>query len=363
LPFALLVSPRLAQPRVHSTLPARPETCLITRSMAGAASAQFSSFLQASPVFDHPSALNDKFAIMSPHAYPELQDMKVQAQYRRNANIGSLCGCIFIPWLMFCGMSAAQCFWIRYTHPRAVHFVWIFCLAIILCVAATLARALMQKNQPGGIDVGKAKWLGFAVVLLLVAFVAGLLTGDSNYWTNFQQFYEGENLQYYANVDPTQYRGNQLMDAGRILFAEGAALNLNMAMGFKNLDWYCIAPIAMSGTANASYDFWAVGLNCCGSQGADYQCGEFNNPKARSGLRLMRDDHRPFFRLAAMQAEAKYNIAVAHPIFFYWMEDPLTEAYAYRDDGVKRYIVGVFVFFALDVFFSTVALIFFSKVG
>lgn len=59
-----------------------------------------------------------------------------------------------------------------------------------------------------------------------------------------------------------------------------------------------MAPIVNGNAALATYDFWAVGLNCCSGVSSDFRCGEFNNQHARSGLRLMRDDQRPFYRQA-----------------------------------------------------------------
>jgi len=263
-----------------------------------------------------------------------------------------LCSCIFLPWLMFCVISAAQCFWLRYSAPGAVHLVLVICAVAVLAVVHRAVRS-------GGDD---AEWLWFLAALLLAAFAAGIEVGDMNYISNLQPYYDSLNLQYYADVDPSKFRGNQLMDAGRVLFANGSALDLGKAMGFKNFDWYCVAPIAQAGVANATQDFWAVGVNCCGSEGKSFTCGEFSNPKAKSGLRLMRDDQRPFFRLAVQQAEALHKLKAPHPLFFHWMEEPQNEVASYRDDGVKCYNIGMFLSLAINLFLVVVAVpIFLAK--
>jgi len=155
------------------------------------------------------------------------------------------------------------------------------------------------------------------------------------------------------------------MDAGRISFSEGSKLDLSRSMGFKNLDLYCVAPIVSGNDPKhiASYDFWAVGLNCCSGSRADFHCGEFNNPRAAAGLRLMRDDQRAFYRLAVQQAEAAYNIKSHHPLFFIWMHDPIAAVAAYMDEGYKYYLLGIFAHFIFQLFLVACACMIFSKMG
>ena len=75
-----------------------------------------------------------------------------------------------------------------------------------------------------------------------------------------------------------------------------------------------------------TYDFWAIGMDCCSVNAADFHCGaglgwilsvrperakgqartggEVGNFKAHSGLRLLDDRQRSFYRLAVEQAGA-----------------------------------------------------------
>lgn len=153
---------------------------------------------------------------------------------------------------------------------------------------------------------------------ILMAMLIGFMWGDHIHTRFIRPYDDLVNLNNYPSVHPGQYTGQQLMDAGQIDFVAGSHLDLSKSIGFKNEDIYCVAPIVGPGqnAGNATtYDFWAVGTNCCSGHAADYHCGEFNNPSAHKGLRLMRDDTRNFFRLAVQEATAAYNIEAKPPSF------------------------------------------------
>mmetsp|Transcript_17244 Transcript_17244/g.37233 ORF Transcript_17244/g.37233 Transcript_17244/m.37233 type:complete len:291 (+) Transcript_17244:106-978(+) len=261
---------------------------------------------------------------------------------KRRINLVAIVMNVFVPWLAFCVMYAMVSFSFHYQHPS-----WTWLLVVVGYIGVAILAVVTWRTKLRDRD---PTWYGYAVLALFFAVTFSFIFGDMNFWYNMQPFYDIENLNTYPNVDPSVDRGQQRMDAGRAYFTQGAKVDVSKSMGFKNLDIYCVAPIVKTGVKPDTYDFWAVGTNCCSGNSPDFRCGQYANPRARSGLRLMRDDQRPFFRLAVQQAEAAFRITAAHPLFFYWMQDPVAEMNSYRDEGFKYYLLGIFTFFSLNLF-------------
>jgi hypothetical protein len=280
---------------------------------------------------------------------------------RKRMNIAGICVSLFLPWILFTAIYAVMSFEVHYKQPALTLFINALGLVVVLTSGGMAFNA--WKNQCHGSAERDPTWFIFLFITCLVAWLLGIAAGDANFWTNMQPYYDIINLNTYPSVDPSKMRGQQLMDAGRIIFSEGSQLDLKKSMGFKNLDTYCVAPVGKGNDPLATYDFWAVGLNCCSGNSADFHCGEFNNPKASAGLRLMNDGQRAFYRLAVQQAEAAYNIKAVHPLFFHWMQDPIAEMNAYQDDGLKYFLLGMFAHFAGQLFLVVIATIALSKMG
>lgn len=285
---------------------------------------------------------------------------------RQRMNLVSIFQCLILPWVLYCLMYAVMSFRIHYMRPWLC-YVCVGCgFVTVLVTAGLAARTAMKKLQP---DQDRApNWFIFLFLTMLIAWIAGIVLGDLNFWTNLQPYYDYTNLNEYTGVNPAQMTGQQLMDAGRIDFTNSSEIDLRRSMGFKNLDVYCVAPITIRGAGGtllplASYDFWAVGLGCCSGNAADFHCGHYNNPKAHSGLRLLHDEQRPFFRLAVQQAESAYAIKATHPLFFYWAEDPSTEMESFRDEGYKYYFLGMVIHFVWQILCVGLAAAGFSRLG
>lgn len=270
---------------------------------------------------------------------------------------------LFVPMVLFAAVYAARTFSLRCSSPNLTSLFVALCLGVVV-VCALLAVEATARRLRGEIKRSPAWWL-FLAFTCAGAWILGLVLGNANFYSNTQPWCDLSDLSVYPAVDPASASGRQLMDAGRVEFLKGSKLDLDHTMAFKNKDQFCVAPIVgESGfKAGAEIDFWAVGLNCCSGTATDFHCGEYGNANARSGLRLMREDQRSFYRLAVQQAEAAYGVKAPHPLFFFWLEDYNEEMDLYQEDALKFFGLGVLCFFALQVVLVLIAQVTFSKLG
>jgi len=273
---------------------------------------------------------------------------------RRRLNFFGICVCTFLPWFIFLGVYGALCFDLHYNYPALAWFIVAVGGIISVGAAASALNEQKQERDP--------QWWFFGAVACSIAVVSASICGDLNFRWNLSRYYDINNLQVYEDVKPSLDRGQGLMDAGKVYFAAGTVLDATRSVGFMNGDLFCVAPIIDSSATMTNYDFWAVGKNCCADR-ADFRCGEYANPRARNGLRLMIDEDRPFYRLAVQEAEAVFNMSSRHPLFFYWMQDPLGAQNAYRDDGYKYFLIGVFTHFGFNLLCVLGATMGFAKLG
>lgn len=270
-------------------------------------------------------------------------------QSAKRYNLLSICFNLWLPWFLFIALFAVMSFRIHYDSSS---FAWM--LVMVGCgipvLASLLALRALQTNRDH-------MWYAYAAAACFVSVGVAVFFGGLNFKYNMRPFYQIQTLNMYPDVSPAREKGFQLMDAGRVYFAQGTGIDMTRAMGFRNNELYCVAPITIGNGKLASYDFWAVGVNCCSGVSSDFRCGDYNKPNARAGLRLMRDDQRPFYRLAVQQAEAAYGIHSTHPLFFHWMEDPIDEVNTYQESGFQYFILGTFAYLIFTCF-SVISVIF-----
>merc|ERR1711865_1302884 len=98
------------------------------------------------------------------------------------------------------------------------------------------------------------------------------------------------------------------------------------------------------------------GQDCCAPSGGNFQCGAINSDRARSGLRMLRDDQRPFYQLAVEQWSARVGLPAKHPVFFYWVEDPVASVDLLVDQTDNLFSMNVVLFLFGNTCFSLLIL-------
>eukprot|EP00440_Ansanella_granifera_P050623 gb/GFBE01054868.1/.p1 GENE.gb/GFBE01054868.1/~~gb/GFBE01054868.1/.p1 ORF type:complete len:327 (+),score=66.03 gb/GFBE01054868.1/:1-981(+) len=284
---------------------------------------------------------------------------------RRRMNLVASVFALFLPWGLFCGVFALQSFSLRYTSPA-------LCTGITVAIGVPLFLFTAWKifwslktliyGQPF-VDTGSnTLWTLFIGVTMCVAFALAVLGGSYNYNQYMRPIFDVTALNSYVSVNPTTMRGQELMDAGKVQFVSGANLDFRLANGFKNTDVYCVAPITVDNAVLSSYDFWAVGKNCCSDQQADFKCGAYNLEGAKGGVRVTSDADRDFYRLAVQQAQSSHAIKAIHPLFFTWTTDASTSVEDAERAGYQGLLVGMFGHFLFQSLLVVTAVACFAKV-
>jgi hypothetical protein len=284
---------------------------------------------------------------------------------RRRLNIIAVLVSLFLPWLLFCFMTAILTFSIHYRQPFVVYILIWLTFLIGVCLPAALASNALRRKQAD--PAYQPSWYIFLFATCTLAFLVGAIVGNSTYTNYMWKYYNLKNLAAYDNIDTNAAVGQLYMDAGRIEFKKGTELDLGRSMGFKSHDIYCVSPIvtksSVNATAETSVDFWAVGKNCCSGVSADFHCDGFADPNAIGALRLVHDEDRPFYRLAVQQAEATYKMTSTHPLFFEWVRSPEDSMNAFANQGCTNYFISICSYFFLQLFFVVVATLLFAKMG
>ncbi|CAK0877934.1 unnamed protein product, partial [Prorocentrum cordatum] len=179
---------------------------------------------------------------------------------RRRLNGTAVCISVLAPWLLFTVVLGLLSFPVHYNNPGAVYLAVVLCFAAVAWVAF---YAYIHRTTRSHSPEHEPSWLFFLTLSLALAWMLGIAMGYLNYITNTLPYQQMTHLNSYSDVDPGLMRGAQLMDAGSVMFAEGSMLDLNKSMGFKNQEVYCVAPIVKGSGERATYDFWAIGIDCC----------------------------------------------------------------------------------------------------
>lgn len=240
-------------------------------------------------------------------------------QARKKLNICGLLQTLLVPPALFVGCFYVMSFRLFYINPAASICLVGLALLFVFLLGGCAFQA-QRKERMGG----ERTWFLILFWSSLLACIVGALLGFINYEANAHSYYDYIGLRKVTDVDPGQWTGQQLMDAGELDFVGGAGPDTNLVSTWHKGTIYCAAPITNLGNGQTyewahdgnhavklgSYDFWAVGKDCCSPFHQDFGCGW-----SGQGLRVLDPSDNAAYKLAVEQAVAKYGIQARQPIF------------------------------------------------
>jgi hypothetical protein len=262
---------------------------------------------------------------------------------------------VMLPWLLFGVTFYFYSFRFHFRYGTKLPFVMTALIAICLIPLYLGYRARVETKDP--------MWFGYTAVTFALAVALGAYLGDTNYNTNMWFYYKYDSLEAYPLVDVGKELGVNVMDAGRVYFSSDSKIDQAKSWHFKDGTVYCVAPITTPSMLTQTLDFWAVGTDCCGTSSSDFRCGEYSNPRARSGLRVLDESVLPNYRLAVEQGSQLFHLHATNPQFYIWTQDPLEEVMAYRERGWNMFALSVITSLLVSVLFTFAATVRFAFIG
>jgi len=279
---------------------------------------------------------------------------------RKRLNAVPLLVCLLLPCALFAFVFWISSFSIRYDSP------WIYDLGLIvsgLVVLVFLGTAVGSRFKFLTKETERdPSWLMFLAISMILAFVVAYYEGDKNYKGFTRPYLDTHNLNTYTDIYPDRMRGQQLLDAGIMEFARGTSLDISKSEGWKDGSMYCVAPITLGNATLPTYDFWAVGTDCCAGNKPDFHCQGWKSADW-GALRIMSNGNRGKYRLAVQQAEAAYGIRAVHPLFFEWMRDPIKTVNGWQSKAWNTFVIWIFAWLAFQAFCVVVAALAFARLG
>jgi len=279
---------------------------------------------------------------------------------RIRMNVLPMFGNIFVPWGIFILLLAVMSFSMMYKSPGIGHTITALC--IIFWLVTLLVALNRRKSDP------EPSWFSYFSLSVGVGVFAALLIG-MNIFNKYSLPYQLiKDLKVIGHLDASKEHGQNVMDAGVLYFAEGNIIDATRSWHFKQGSVYCVAPIIKGEPGKAvsetgSFDFWAVGKDCCSVSSSDFRCGAYANPLARSAIRVLGDEDRKYYRLAVEQAETLYGVMATHPIFFEWSQDPLAVINSWNSKAFSSYVIAAIAGFVLSLLAVSVASCKFAWIG
>lgn len=278
---------------------------------------------------------------------------------RFRINIVPIFLAVFVPWIYFTWLYNLFSFKFAYKHEDTIEYWAVGIVLGVTILVGSVAFYTRKDYSPN--------WLRFNTLQFLVAGYCGAHYGIENFEANMENFYDWETLKIYPAVDTTSQLGQNLMDAGTVYFADGTAIDSQSGWHYTSdqrrggVHRYCVAPIGGPGPTG-SYDFWAVGMDCCPAGSPDFRCPG-GDGDSRSGLRMMSGKDRPLYKLAVKQACATFGYKADHPLFFNFVTDPMAKVHSWSAEGGRWYMQGVAFFFCGNTVAVAIAVFVFSYIG